>query len=135
MILRVTTDALAPQQQRAPSAAQVRIFWLLSLLYVAIMLAMLPYATEPGPADPRIVVVYSIGIMVAHACTAALLGALYRNSGRTALLLLTAAYLYSALMAGVHLLTFPGALSWRPAFGNLQTVGWLFLAWRRRFAA
>ena len=127
---RVTTDALASQQQRAPSAAQVRIFWLLSLLYVAITLAMIPYAPESGPADPRIVVVYGIGIMVAHACTAALLGALYRNTGRPALLILTAAYLFSALMAGAYILTFPGALAWRPAFGGLQTVAWLFLAWR-----
>jgi signal transduction histidine kinase/CheY-like chemotaxis protein len=130
MIFRVTsTDALAIQQ-RAPSAGQVRIFWLLSLLYAAITVAIIPYAAEPGPAEPQIVVVYAIGILVADLCTAALLGALYRGSGRVSLLILACAYLFGALMAAAHMATFPGALYDRPLFGDWSTVGWLYLAWR-----
>jgi hypothetical protein len=70
-----SNDALAGLQ-RAPSAAQIRTFWLLSLLYVAITAAIVPYAAEPGPAEPQIVVVYAIGVLVADLCTALLLGAL-----------------------------------------------------------
>ena len=113
-----------------PSAGQIRIFWLLSLLYAAMTTAVLPYAAEPGPADPEIVVVYAIGILVADLCTAALLGALYRGTGRVALLVLACAYLFGGLMAAAHMATFPGALGDAPLVGNWQTVAWLFLAWR-----
>ena len=125
----MSTDALAAQL-RAPSAAQLRSFALLSILYAAVTVAVIPWAREPGPADPQIVVVYGIGILIADLCTAVLLGVLYRGSGRAALLVLTCAYLYGALMAGAHMATFPGALFPQPLFGGTQTVGWLFLAWR-----
>lgn len=115
---------------RSPTPAQLRSFALLSLMYAAITIAIVPYAGESGPADPGIVVVYGIGILVADLCTAALLGALYRDCGRAPLLILTCAYLYGGLMAGAHMLTFPGALREEPVFGGWQTVGWLFVAWR-----
>jgi signal transduction histidine kinase/CheY-like chemotaxis protein len=124
-----STDALAAQQ-RAPSAAQLRSFALLSILYAAITAAMMPWASEPGPADARIVVLYGIGILVADLCTAALLGALYRSNGRPALLVLTCAYLFGGLMSGAHMATFPGALATQPLIDGEQTVAWLFLAWR-----
>ena len=128
-----TLDARAAP--RAPSAAQIRSFGLLSILVAVITVAVIPWAGEPGPTDPKIVVVYGIGILVADLCTAALLGALYRGNGRPALLLLTCAYLYGALMVGAHMATFPGALDSRPAFGGRQTVIWLFVAWRLGMAA
>jgi two-component system sensor histidine kinase UhpB len=124
-----TTDALVAQEG-APSGVQFRSFGLLAILYAAITVAVIPFAAEPGPADPKIVVVYGIGILVADLCTAALLGALYRGSGRPALLVLTCTYLYGGLMAGAHMATFPGALEERPLFGGEQTLAWLFLAWR-----
>jgi signal transduction histidine kinase/CheY-like chemotaxis protein len=109
---------------------QLRSFGLLAILYAAITVAVIPFAAGPGPADSKIVVVYGIGILVADLCTAALLGALYRGSGRPAYLVLTCAYLYGGLMAGAHMATFPGALEERALFGGEQTVAWLFLAWR-----
>jgi signal transduction histidine kinase/ActR/RegA family two-component response regulator len=125
----MTADALG-NPQRSPSTAQLRIFALLSILYAAVTVAVIPWARDPGPADPHIVVVYGIGILVADVFTAVLLGALYRGTGRPALLLLTCAYLYGALMAGAHMATFPGALFPEPLFGDEQTVAWLYLAWR-----
>jgi signal transduction histidine kinase/CheY-like chemotaxis protein len=124
-----TTDALEAQAG-APSAGQLRSFALLSVLYAAITLAVTPFAADAGVADPKVVVVYGIGILVADLCTAALLGALYRGSGRPALLVLTCAYLYGGLMAGAHMAAFPGALEERPLFGGAQTAGSLFVAWR-----
>src|SRR6185503_10441124 len=117
-------------EHRSPSSAQLRSFALLSILYAAVTVAVIPWASAPGPADPNIVVVYGIGILVADLCTAALLGALYRDSGRSALLILTCAYLYGALMAAAHMVTFPGAWYEHSLFGGPQTVAWLFLAWR-----
>jgi signal transduction histidine kinase/CheY-like chemotaxis protein len=40
------------------------------------------------------------------------------------------AYGYGAVMAGLHVATFPGALFRSPLFGTEQTVAWLYLAWR-----
>jgi signal transduction histidine kinase len=125
----MVSDALGAEP-RAPSQAQLRSFALLSLLYAAITVAVIPWAREPGPADASIVVVYGIGILMADLCTAILLGALYRASGRPALLVLACAYLYGSLMAGAHMATFPGALFEQPLFGSGQTVAWLFHAWR-----
>src|SRR5687767_3024353 len=125
----MATDVLGAEQ-RSPTPAQLRSFALLSFLYAAVTVAVIPWAGEPGPADPNIVVVYGIGILVADVCTAALLGVLYRDSGRSALLILTCAYVYGALMAAAHMVTFPGAWYEQPLFGGPQTVAWLFLAWR-----
>jgi signal transduction histidine kinase/CheY-like chemotaxis protein len=124
-----TTDALE-KQEGAPSAAQFRSFALLSILYAAITVAVIPVLAEAGVTDPKIVVAYGIGILVADLCTAVLLGALYRGSGRPALLVLMCAYLYGGVMAGAHMATFPGALVERALFGGAQTVEWLFVAWR-----
>ena len=128
------TEALG-SKERALSAAQLRSFALLSVFYAALTAAAMLSANVPALAEPKIVVVYGIAILVADLCTAALLGALYRSSGRPALLLLTCAYLYSGVMAGVHMAAYPGALAAQPMFGGQQTVGWLFVAWRGGMAA
>ena len=117
-------------QPSAPSKAQQHIFAALSLLYAAITAAVVPFAQQPGPADPQIVVAYGSGILLADLCTAMLLAALYLESGRGALLALFAAYLYGALMAAAHMVAFPGALPMPAVVDNPQAVGWLFLAWR-----
>jgi signal transduction histidine kinase/CheY-like chemotaxis protein len=122
-------DALA-LQPRAPSNAQLHTFAALTLVYAAITVAVIPFAREAGPADPHIAAAYGSGILMADLCTALLLGTLYRATGRGALLILTCAYLYGALMAVVHLLAFPGALFAQTLFVSPQAVGWLFLAWR-----
>ena len=43
---------------------------------------------------------------------------------------LASAYLFSALMAALHLLTFPGALiPSTPIIGGAKTVSWLYVLW------
>jgi signal transduction histidine kinase/ActR/RegA family two-component response regulator len=125
----MSTDVLATPQ-RAPSPAHLRAFAVLSVLYVAVTVAAAHWATDPGPADANIVVVYGIAILMGDLCTALLLGSLYRHSGRTALLLLVCAYLYSGVMAALHMATFPGALAHDPVFGRPLTEASLYVAWR-----
>jgi signal transduction histidine kinase/ActR/RegA family two-component response regulator len=115
---------------RAPSASQLRTFAVLSLAYLVIMLAAAHWAADPGPADANIVVVYGIAILVADFSTALLLAVLYRHSGRSALLVLASAYVYSGLMAGLHMASFPGALEHEALFGGALTEASLYLAWR-----
>jgi signal transduction histidine kinase/CheY-like chemotaxis protein len=130
MILAVTaTDPFAPAQ-RAPSAAQMQTFGALSLVYLAVTAAATHWASDPGPADANIVVVYSLGILMADLATALLLGALYRHSGRASLLWLTCAYLYSGAMAALHMASFPGALAHEALFGGGLTEASLYVAWR-----
>jgi len=117
-------------EERVPSRTQLRTFAALAVLYAALTALVIPWADRPGPTDAHIAVAYGLGILVADLCTALLLGAFYRASGRSAILLLTCAYLYSALMAAAHMATFPGALAPEALFGTRQTVSWLFLAWR-----
>src|SRR4051812_36894521 len=130
----MSTDAPA-LPPRAPTAAQMRTFALLSATFVALTLVLVPWAREPGAADPHIVVVYGFAIAIADFCTALMLGALYRDTGRIAHLLLCCAYLYGGLMAGAHVATFSGALYEQPLLGDRQTVSWLYLAWRLGAAA
>ena len=125
----MTATEVLGSQQRAPSEAQLRGFGLLSALYLVIAAAVVPWAAVPGPAEPEIIVVHGIAILVAELCTAALLGVLYLGSGRPALLVLACAYLYSSLMAGARVAAYPGALEPRALFGGEQTAAWLFDAW------
>jgi len=108
----------------------MRTFALLSATYLVLTLSVVPWAREAGSGDSHIVVVYGLAVAIADLCTALMLGALYRDTGRTAHLLLCCAYFYGALMAVAHITTFPGALYEQPLVGDRQTVGWLYLAWR-----
>ncbi len=122
-------DPLTPPL-RAPSTVQLRTFGVLSIAYLAITLFVSRWAADPGPMDARIVVVYSIAILAADLCTALLLGALYRQSGRSALLVLACAYLYSGAMALLHAAAFPGALQNPAPIGGALGEATLYLAWR-----
>lgn len=92
---------------------------------------ILPYGVQPGPHVPGIVAMFAIGIFVTGLATGAILLAAFEAEGRWSLLLLGGAYLFSSLMAVVHLLTFNGALlsdgSVLPA--SDQAAGWIFMSW------
>ena len=133
--LAVMEPEIAATVHRTPSAAQVRTFAALSLAYLAITLVALQWASDPGPMDARIVVVYSIAILAADLCTALLLGVMYAASGRSALLVLACAYLYSGCMAALHMAAFPGALANPALLGGPLAEGLLYLAWRFGTAA
>ncbi len=115
---------------RIPTRAEKTAFAGLVALYALLLLGTAPWAATPGLADPRLATVAAAAVFVADICTALLLAAWYLSSGRPALLVLTIAYGYGAVMAALHVATFPGALLPAPLFGNEQTVAWLYLAWR-----
>lgn len=115
---------------RAPSALEHKVFIVLPLLYAALILCVLPFATLPGIANPYVATMSASGVLFADICTALLLGSEYRRRGQPSFLYLTCAYFFSAMMALLHLLTFPGAILPQQILGNPQTVSWLFAAWR-----
>ena len=119
--VRVVTAA-SSSNARAPTQAEKRAFVIVVVLYGALALGVIPWATAPGLVNPHITAMAGTAILVADLCTALLLGAWYRASGRPALLALTLGYFYGGIMAALHLLTYPGALLPAPFFGNEQTV-------------
>jgi two-component system CheB/CheR fusion protein len=114
----------------APNAAERRVFTVLSLAYAALVLSVLPVATLPGIVNPHVATISAGGVLFADLCTVLLLGSEYRRRGNASLLYITCAYFYSAVMAVLHILTFPGAILPQPLLGNAQTVSWLFAMWR-----
>ena len=94
----------------------------------------LPWATLPLAPMPAFVPAYQAALVIADLATAALLFGQYRILGRSALGLLAAGYLFTALMALVHALTFPGLVSptgWLGA--GPQTTAWLYMFWHLGF--
>ena len=91
---------------------------------------LLPFVSLPLQPLPNLAGIYATGILVADICTYLLLHAQFRVSGERWLLPLASAYLFSALMAALHLLTFPGALIPSTSIiGGPKTVSWLYVLW------
>ncbi|MGQ9368271.1 sensor histidine kinase [Azospirillum sp. ST 5-10] len=102
----------------------------LCVAYVLATLAVLPFAAKPGPVIPAVTTTFGAGVLIADLCTGYLLLVQFRAVRSASLLLLAAAYFYSAAMALLHVLSFPGAwIPDRPLIGTPQSVGWLFVVW------
>ncbi len=102
----------------------------LCVAYVVGTLAALPFAATPGPVIPSVTTTFGAGVLITDLCTGYLLLVQFRAVRSASVLLLAAAYFYSAAMALLHVLSFPGAwIADRPLIGNPQSVGWLFLFW------
>jgi len=99
--------------------------------YVALLLAIAPFARLHGPTLPQIVAVFTTGIIVSDLATAFLLLRQLSTTPAWSVLLIGCAYLYSAPMGVAHLLTFPGALlEGRPVIGHTQLAHYVFNTWR-----
>jgi signal transduction histidine kinase len=121
---------------RAPVSRR-ELYTALALIagYVALILALVPWATLRGPAIPPSVAVFTTGIIIAEFATAFLLITQVRDEPNWSVLLISCAYLFSSLMGIAHLLTFPGAVvSDIPFFGGVQLTSYVFNVWRIGFA-
>src|SRR3954471_6948559 len=98
-----------PWRAFTPSRTERALIETLCIVYGALILIALPWAQAAGPQTPQIILVSNVGIAVADFCTALLLGREYLRGGRTPVLILACAYLYSTVMALLQLAVFPGA--------------------------
>jgi two-component system, sensor histidine kinase and response regulator len=122
----VATQAVTPQARRRALGVLC-----LSVLVFAVLL---PWATVPLMPLPAFVPAYQAALVMSDLATAALLFGQYRILGRSGLGLLAAGYLFTALMALVHALTFPGLVApggWLGA--GPQTTAWLYMFWHLGF--
>jgi two-component sensor histidine kinase len=117
-------------------ARQRRIILALCLGLAAVSIALLPFASQPGPEVPQIVPFYVAVILLTDMITGFLLLVQFREDRSWSLLLLACGYLFTASMAIPHLLTFPGGLFGKdPVIGGPQTSVWIWLLWHLCYPA
>jgi diguanylate cyclase (GGDEF)-like protein len=99
-----------------------------------IFLVLAPFAQLPLPPLPAFIPIYESALVINDLVTAIfLLGQFYIARSR-ALLLLACGYLFTALMAVAHALSFPGLFSPTGLLGaGPQTTAWLFMFWHGGF--
>ena len=117
----------------APPAMRRRalLFAVVSLLLFA---AAVPFAKTPLKPLPGFIPVYQSALIVGDLITAVLLYGQYRVRLESRLGLLAAGYLFTGLLAGVHLLSFPGLFAPTGLMGaGMQTTAWLYMAWHAGF--
>jgi signal transduction histidine kinase/CheY-like chemotaxis protein len=122
----VSPSLIAPLQNRS----QLNSVLIASAIYGVLLLLFIPFAKLTGPKILVASPLYAITMMVIDTFTFILLTAQFRIYKSSAFLYLASAHLYGALMAILHLLTFPGVfISGLPLIGKQETVAWLCLAW------
>jgi signal transduction histidine kinase len=105
-----------------------------ALASAMIFLAAAPFAKLQLTQVPAFMPLYQSALVVNDLITAVLLYGQFRIMRSRALLVLAGGYLFCALMAVFHLLSFPGLLA--PAGligGGSQTTAWLYFFWHGGF--
>ncbi|MEJ0016842.1 MAG: MASE4 domain-containing protein [Acetobacteraceae bacterium] len=121
--------ATLPADERAR-----RIVRLAALISVCVFAATLPFVQVKLPEVWAFIPSYQAIVVTNDLVTAVLLFAQFASIGLYRLLALAAAYLFSALIAAVHMLTFPGAFAPEGLLGaGPQTTAWLYAFWHGGF--
>src|SRR4051812_8952798 len=90
----------------------------------------LPFARIAGPSFPGFVLIQQTLLLANELITAALLFVQYAIGRTRSLAVLASGYLFTALMAVPHALTFPGAFSETGLLGaGPQSAAWLYIGW------
>jgi len=105
-----------------------------ALAGTAIFLAAAPFARLQLAQVPAFMPVYQSALIVNDLITAVLLYGQFRILRSRALLALASGYLFSALMAVFHMLSFPGLFAPGGLIGaGPQTTAWLYFFWHGGF--
>jgi len=103
------------------------------LVSAAIFIALAPFATVPLAPVSAFIPIYQSVLVINDLITAVLLFGPFSLRSR-ALLVLASGYLFTALMAVTHLLTFPGLFAPTGLLGaGLQSTAWLYMFWHGGF--
>jgi diguanylate cyclase (GGDEF)-like protein len=100
----------------------------------AIFLALAPYAKLPLPKAPTFIPAYEAALAFNDVITAALLVSQFTVLRMRGLLLLACGYLFTALLAVAHLLSFPGLITPTGLISaGAQTTAWIYMFWHAGF--
>ena len=103
-------------------------------LSTAVFVAAAPFAKLPLAQVPAFLPIYQSALVINDLITAVLLYGQYNILRSRALLVLASGYLFSALMAVAHLLSFPGLFAQGGLLGaGGQTTAWLYFLWHGVF--
>jgi diguanylate cyclase (GGDEF)-like protein len=121
--------AIAPADRREVHFALAAV-----LASTALFIASLPYATVGLAAVPAFIPAYESALIVCDLITAVLLYGQFRFLRLPGLLVLASGYLFTAAIAFVHALTFPGVFASAGLLGaGPQSTGWLYIIWHAGF--
>jgi signal transduction histidine kinase len=114
--------------------SQRRLALSVALVSLAVFVAAAPYAQVMLPAVPAFLPIYQTALVAIELITAVLLFGQFAIVRERSLLVLACAYLFSALMAAAHALSFPGLFAPSGLFGaGPQTTAWLYFLWHGGF--
>ena len=116
------------------SAGQKRLALAVVAISALIFVAAAPFAKVLLPPLSAFLPLYQSALIVGDLITCALLFGLFGVLRTRGVLILAGAYLFSALMAIAHLLSFPGLFAAGGLLGSGgQTTAWLYFAWHAGF--
>ncbi|MFG6489868.1 response regulator [Roseateles sp. BYS78W] len=105
-----------------------------ALVSLAAFAALVPFAQLKLPAAPAFIPIYQSALVLTDLITAVLLFGQYRILRSQGLLVLGCGYVFTALLATAHALTFPGLFSATGLLGaTTQSTAWLYMLWHGGF--
>lgn len=111
-----------------------RLAWAAVAISAFFFLAAVPFAGVKLPEVPAFVAGYQFSLSIIDLITVVLLFVQFSILRSRALLLLASGYLFTAIIAVVHALTFPGLFSPTGLLGaDRQTTVWLYMFWHAGF--
>jgi diguanylate cyclase (GGDEF)-like protein len=111
-----------------------RLAWAVVFLSVTVFGALAPFAKEQLARVWAFIPVYQSSLVICDLVTAILLFGQFHSFRMRSLFVLAAGYLFCALIAIVHMLTYPGVFSDTGLLGaGPQTTAWLYMFWHGGF--
>ena len=117
-----------------PNGAQLRGVYIVLALLALLFLVLAPLAGIRMPVAPEFVPMVQSALIGSNLLTGILLLGHVQTGRSWSLGILTLGYLFTALIALAHMLSFPGLISAHGVLGgNSQTTPWLFMLWHALF--
>lgn len=114
-----------------PTPGARRAAWLVAGALLILGTAAIPFASRPWPAIDWYVPVICTAAVLVNLMTCYVLFGQFLVSGSYASAILGGGYLYSAVIVGFYLISFPGSGTLVAA--DPQASGWLWIAWHAGF--
>jgi len=116
------------------SPGQVRFAIAVALASALVFAAAVPFARQPLGQVWAFIPAYQSALVVSDVVTAALLFGQLLHVRSRAILLLAYGYVFTAIMAVIHALTFPGLFAPTGLIGaGPQSTAWLYMFWHAGF--
>lgn len=114
--------------------AEYRVAFLAALFSCLVFIIMVPFVHTRLPRVDAFIPAYQSALVVSDLVTAVLLLGQFGVLGSPALVVLAAGYLFTALMAAAHTLTFPGLFSPTGLLGaGPDSTAWIYMFWHSGF--